>query len=133
MHMGSIALAPLVASRVAERMKQEALTAREEDTLRQMMLGRSNKAIARKLTLAVGTVKTHVKSIFEKLNAASRSEAIAIAQRRGILREEYEPPLPAPTAPIAKRSSAAARRDPLPHMAHRSGSCDCRKSSTSLA
>jgi Bacterial regulatory proteins, luxR family len=40
--------------------------------------------------LAVGTVKTHVKSILRKLGATSRTEAVAIAQRRGILREERE-------------------------------------------
>jgi len=51
----------------------------------------SNKAIASKLTLAVGTVKTHVKSVLEKLNASSRTQAVSIAQRRGILRDVDEP------------------------------------------
>jgi hypothetical protein len=55
-----------------------------------MMLGRSNKAISRTLSLAVGTVKSHVKAILHKLDATSRTEAVAIAQRRGILREESE-------------------------------------------
>ncbi|MDB6045492.1 MAG: Transcriptional regulator, LuxR family [Gammaproteobacteria bacterium] len=85
MHKGGIAWDPLVASRIAERMKQEALTRREEDILEEIMLGLSNKAIASKLAVAVGTVKTHVKSILSKLDAASRTEAVAIAQRRGIL------------------------------------------------
>jgi DNA-binding NarL/FixJ family response regulator len=89
-HMGGIAVGPLVASRIADRMKQQALTRRETDIMRQMMLGMSNKAIASRLTLAVGTVKTHVKSILEKLDANSRTEAVSIAQRRGILREEDE-------------------------------------------
>ena len=89
-HVGGIALGPLVATRIADWMKQQALTTREADILRQMMLGLSNKGIAKKLTLAVGTVKTHVKSVLEKLGAASRTEAVAIAQRRGILREESE-------------------------------------------
>jgi DNA-binding NarL/FixJ family response regulator len=92
-YMGGIALGPLVASRIADRMKQQALTPREGDILRYMMLGMSNKAIATKLTLAVGTVKTHVKSVLEKLNASSRTEAVSIAQRRGILRDEIEPPV----------------------------------------
>jgi DNA-binding NarL/FixJ family response regulator len=90
-HLGGIALGPLVASRIADRMKQQALTRREGDILRHMMQGLSNKAIACRLTLAVGTVKTHVKSILEKLDAVSRTEAVAIAQRRGILSEEAEP------------------------------------------
>lgn len=90
-YMGGIALGPLVASRIADRMKQQALTPREADILRCMMLGMSNKAIASKLTLAVGTVKTHVKSVLEKLNASSRTQAVSIAQRRGILRDVDEP------------------------------------------
>ena len=87
---GGSALGPLVASRMADWMKRQALTPREEDILRQVMLGLSNKEIARKLALAVGTVKTHVKSVLCKLDARSRTEAVAIAQRRGILREERE-------------------------------------------
>jgi regulatory LuxR family protein len=43
--------------------------------------------------LAVGTVKTHVKSVLEKLDATSRTQAVSIAQRRGILREEVAPTL----------------------------------------
>jgi DNA-binding NarL/FixJ family response regulator len=82
---GRIVLDPWVASRIAESRSQEALTRREEDVLGQMMLGHGNKAIASELTLAVGTVKTHVKSIFRKLDAASRTAAVAIALRRGIL------------------------------------------------
>jgi DNA-binding NarL/FixJ family response regulator len=88
MHIGGTALDPLVASRIAERMQQQALTKREEDILGQIMLGLCNKKIASNLTLAVGTVKTYVKSILRKLDAASRTEAVAIAQRRGILGEE---------------------------------------------
>jgi two-component system NarL family response regulator len=93
-YTGGIALGPLVASRIADRMKQQALTRREGEILRYMMLGMSNKAIASKLLLAVGTVKTHVKSVLEKLEATSRTQAVSIAQRRGILREEVEPASP---------------------------------------
>ncbi|MEA3182416.1 MAG: hypothetical protein QOI59_5939 [Gammaproteobacteria bacterium] len=91
-HGGGIALGPLVAGRVADRMKQQALTSRECDILRQLMLGLSNKRVASKLQLAVGTVKSHVKSILHKLEAASRTEAVAIAQRRGILGEQCDWP-----------------------------------------
>jgi DNA-binding NarL/FixJ family response regulator len=89
-HSGGVAVGALVAHRIAEQMKQEALTAREEATLRQMMVGLSNKKIAQKLTVTEGTVKTYVKAIFGKLKARTRTEAVAIAQRRGILREEHE-------------------------------------------
>ena len=88
--VGGMAIGPLVAQRVAEWMKHRALTRREEDILRQLMLGLSNKGIAMQLNVALGTVKTHVKSILDKLDAASRTEAVAIAQRRGILQEERE-------------------------------------------
>ncbi len=93
-HLGGIAVGPLVASRIADRMKQEALTKREADILGQMMLGLCNKGIAAKLAVTVGTVKTHVKSILNKLDAVSRTEAVAIAQRRGILQQEHEWPHP---------------------------------------
>jgi DNA-binding NarL/FixJ family response regulator len=87
---GRIVLDPLVASRIAESRSQEALTRREEDVLGQMMRGHGNKAIASELTLTVGTVKTHIKSIFRKLDAASRTAAVTIALRRGILQEASE-------------------------------------------
>jgi DNA-binding NarL/FixJ family response regulator len=87
-HVGGIALGPIVASRVADRMKLKALTRREGEILRQLMLGLSNKSIAANLALTVGTVKTHVKSILVKLEAASRTEAVAVAHRRGIMPEE---------------------------------------------
>jgi DNA-binding NarL/FixJ family response regulator len=89
-HVGGMALGPLVVSRLADWTKQRALTRRQEEILRQMMLGLSNKGIAKKLTVAVGTVKTHVKAILDKLDATSRTEAVAIAQRRGILGEQCE-------------------------------------------
>ncbi|MDB6041899.1 MAG: hypothetical protein JWM63_450 [Gammaproteobacteria bacterium] len=108
-HQGDIAVGPVVASRIAERMKRQMLTVREADILQQMMLGLSNKAIAARLVVAVGTVKTHVKSILGKLNAASRTEAVAIAQRRGILREESEWPLRPTRAGSARRGRPACR------------------------
>lgn len=84
-YQGGVAFGPLVARRIAENMSQRALTARQESVLRQLMLGMSNKRIAVKFALTEGTVKTHVKSILAKLKAASRTEAIAIAHRRGLL------------------------------------------------
>jgi DNA-binding NarL/FixJ family response regulator len=88
--LGGTALGPQVAGRVGEWMKQPALTRREGDILGQMMHGYSNKRIATELNVAIGTVKTHVKSVLDKLHAASRTEAVSIAQRRGILQDEHE-------------------------------------------
>ena len=87
---GGVALGPLVACRIAENMKRQALTAREKGVLRQLMLGLSNKRIAEKFNLREGTIKTHVKSILGKLNATSRTEAIAIAHRSGLLAYESQ-------------------------------------------
>ena len=62
------------------------LTERELEVLRQMCEGRSNKEIGAKLFITEGTVKTHVKSIFYKLDVISRSEAVSTAMRRGLVR-----------------------------------------------
>lgn len=93
-HAGGVAVGPLVVTRMADWMKQQTLTPRQEEILRQLMLGLSNKIIASKLALTIGTVKSHVKAILQKLDARSRTEAAAIARRRGILEEEYERPPP---------------------------------------
>ena len=89
-HAGGAALGPLVVTRMADWMRQQTLTLRQAEILRQLMLGFSNKIIARKLALSTGTVKSHVKAILQKLGARSRTQAAAIAQRRGILEEECE-------------------------------------------
>jgi DNA-binding CsgD family transcriptional regulator len=111
-HAGGVAVGPLVVSRMANWMKQQTLTRREEEILRYLMLGFSNKIIARKFALSTGTVKAHVKAILHKLDARSRTEAAAIAQRRGILGEDCEcPPPEVRPAGIGIRSSATQPRD----------------------
>jgi DNA-binding NarL/FixJ family response regulator len=62
------------------------LTERELDVLRLMCDGKSNKEIGSKLFITEGTVKTHVKSIFYKLDVISRSEAVSAAIRKGLVR-----------------------------------------------
>ena len=61
------------------------MTARESEVLRLVVEGVGNKSIARRLTIAVGTVKSHLKAIFGKLSVESRTQAIAVAERRGLL------------------------------------------------
>jgi two-component system NarL family response regulator len=51
----------------------------------QLAQGRSNKEIGTSLSICEGTVKNHVKSILMKLDAMGRTEAIAIATRRGLI------------------------------------------------
>ena len=84
-HRGGVALSPLVAARITNRIQGKTLTVREKAVLEQLMLGLSNKLIASRLNLRVGTVKTHLKSILEKLDATSRTGAVIAAQRRGLL------------------------------------------------
>ena len=61
------------------------LTQRELDVLQLVAQGRSNKDIARRLYITEGTAKTHVKSILTKLDAISRTEAVAVAHKRGMI------------------------------------------------
>jgi two-component system NarL family response regulator len=76
----------VIAAKLAERLPAEGLTPRELEVLRLLAQGKSNKAIGITLSVSEVTVKSHVQSIFRKLNAASRTEAIAVARRKGLLR-----------------------------------------------
>lgn len=68
-----------------ETPEAQALTTRELEVLAAMADGASNKAIARSLGISFHTVKFHVASILEKLDADSRTEAVAAAARRGLV------------------------------------------------
>lgn len=75
-----------VAAKALQRMVKPSLTQRELDVLQQLAQGRSNKDIARRLEITEGTAKTHVKAILAKLDAISRTEAVAVAHKRGMIR-----------------------------------------------
>ncbi len=106
LHRGATAYSEFVGAKIAESLTHEDLTERELSVLRMMMLGSSNKAISHRLVIAVGTVKSHVKSIFAKLKVASRGEAVAMAHQRGLVTriELEEDSRPAPS--IGPRSVA---------------------------
>jgi DNA-binding NarL/FixJ family response regulator len=87
------AFAPIVAAKIAESVTFGSLTDRQLTVLRYVMLGLSNKEISRHMTIADGTVKAHVRAIFRKLGASRRTEAVAIARRRGLLLENLMPDL----------------------------------------
>jgi two-component system, NarL family, response regulator len=78
-------LPPQVAARLAERMDNSELSKRELEVLRQLATGMSNKQIARVTGITEGTVKFHVTSIMAKLDSKSRTEAVAVAVKRGLI------------------------------------------------
>ena len=84
-HAGKKRIAPEVAAHLAEHMGEEALTARELEVLREVSAGSRNRDVAGRLFITEETVKVHVKHIMEKLGAKDRTEAVAIALRRGII------------------------------------------------
>jgi DNA-binding CsgD family transcriptional regulator len=69
----------------AEPESNVALTARELEVLALLAEGASNKLIARRLGISANTAKYHVASLLEKLDAVSRTDAVAHAARIGVL------------------------------------------------
>lgn len=84
---GLTVLAPAMAARVVTHLRsaRQELSARELEILRHVAEGRSNKEVARALFISEATVKTHLVHIYTKLGADSRTEAVAIARRVGLL------------------------------------------------
>jgi two-component system NarL family response regulator len=74
-----------IAAKALQRMVRPSLTHRELDVLQQLAEGRSNKDIGRRLHITEGTAKTHVKAILTKLDAMSRTEAVTLAHKRGLI------------------------------------------------
>jgi two-component system NarL family response regulator len=85
---GKTYLAPAAAAKLAEGVTRVQLTPREMATLRLLADGKSNKEIANALDISERTVKTHLAHLFEKLGVTSRTEAIKVATRRGLVRLE---------------------------------------------
>src|ERR1700747_1289812 len=85
-HIGETCVPLHLIAKLTDRVSGETLSERELEVLRLMAKGKSNKEIASALFISEGTVKSHGKSIFAKLNVASRTEAVTEATRRGFLR-----------------------------------------------
>ena len=83
---GEPADAALVAARERTPDSEVALTPRELDVLALLAEGASNKTIARALAISVHTVKFHIASLFDKLEAEGRTEAVAQAARLGAIK-----------------------------------------------
>jgi DNA-binding NarL/FixJ family response regulator len=84
-HAGKKRVPAEVATYLAEHLSDETLTAREIDVLRHVAGGNRNRDIAQRLYISEETVKVHVKHSMEKLGANDRTQAVAIAVRRGII------------------------------------------------
>jgi len=84
-HAGKKRVPAAVAASLAEHLSDEALTPRELDVLRRVAGGNRNKDIAELLNISEETVKVHLKHIMDKLSANDRTQAVAIALRRGII------------------------------------------------
>jgi DNA-binding NarL/FixJ family response regulator len=84
-HTGKKYVPPELAAQLAEHMGDEDLTARELEVLRHLVGGNRNRDIGNLLFISEETVKVHVKNIMGKLGASDRTQAIAIAVRRGIM------------------------------------------------
>jgi two-component system, NarL family, response regulator YdfI len=80
---GTIPLKP--DSRALSATATQALSPRESEILNMLADGLGNKEIAWRLHISEHTVKFHIGSIFNKLNASSRAEAVAIGIRRGLI------------------------------------------------
>jgi DNA-binding NarL/FixJ family response regulator len=85
---GKTYLAPAAAAKLAEGVTRVQLTPREMATLKLLADGKANKEIAVELDISERTVKTHLAHLFEKLGATSRTEAVKLATRRGLVRLE---------------------------------------------
>jgi DNA-binding NarL/FixJ family response regulator len=89
-HAGESYVSPTLSARLVERLQpgsrgSRTLTARELMVLRLMASGLSNRDIAGALSIAERTVKFHVTAILNRLGADNRTQAVAIATRRGLL------------------------------------------------
>jgi len=84
-HAGKKRVPPEIAAQLVEHMSDESLTTREVEVLRQVGGGNRNRDIADLLHISEETVKVHVKHIMDKLGAKDRTQAVAIAVRRGII------------------------------------------------
>jgi DNA-binding NarL/FixJ family response regulator len=85
-HAGETSLPMHLVAKLAERVSGDTLSKREIEVLKLMAQGRSNKEIASALYISEGTVKSHGKAIFAKMHVVSRTEAVAEATRRGLIR-----------------------------------------------
>lgn len=82
---GETCIPKALLEKLAAGVSSETLTGREIEVLALLARGKSNKEIGANLFIGETTVKGHLRNIFTKLNVLSRTEAIAVASRRGLV------------------------------------------------
>ena len=85
-HRGKKRIPAEVAANLAEHFGDDPLTEREIEVLKAVAGGNRNRDIAERLFISEETVKVHIKHIMEKLGASDRTQAVAIAVQRGVIR-----------------------------------------------
>ena len=85
-HSGQKVVQAELAAKLAEHIGEDTLSAREVEVLALVAAGNRNRDIGKRLCIAEETVKVHLRHILDKVGAKDRTEAIAIAARRGIIR-----------------------------------------------
>jgi DNA-binding NarL/FixJ family response regulator len=89
-HAGERSIPPHIAQQLAQRALRNELSSREHEILQLVARGLKNKEIARKLGISEYTARNHVISLLEKLGTRDRTEATAVAIKRGLVRIEQD-------------------------------------------
>lgn len=84
-HAGKRYVLPEIAQEIALHAAEDSLTAREISILELVAAGKANKLIAWELTLSEDTVKSHLRSVYSKLDVSDRTQAVTVALKRGII------------------------------------------------
>lgn len=115
--LGMRYVSDLLARSLLEDLLGERLTPRESEVLQLAAQGCANKVIAARLRVELGTVKCHMKAVLDKLQASNRTEAVIIANQRGLLAldraRETGSPHELGAAPLWAQRGAVASRSPL--------------------
>jgi two-component system NarL family response regulator len=82
---GCRSIPPEIAQRLADRLLSPTLTAREHEVISLISRGMRNKEVAAELRISEETAQGHVKNILAKFGVHDRTEAVAVAIRRGIV------------------------------------------------
>jgi DNA-binding NarL/FixJ family response regulator len=84
-HTGAEYVDPQIAAQLLTTDRQTSLSAREREILQLLADGHSNATAARQLWISEETVKSHVKKVLAKLEADTRTQAVAIALREALI------------------------------------------------